>query len=131
MHRLVVILSRLLLAPVFIFTGQRNLRNPGPVVAKAAKVVPEGVSVQAVQANAALMIVAGTAMALGIKPRLAALALSGALIPTTLAGHAFWDDEDGPTRATNQIQVAKNVGLIGGLLLVAADSGKRKKAKTA
>lgn len=131
MHELVVIVSRMLLAPIFIFAGQKNLRNPGPFAVKAAKVVPEPVSLHAVRANGALMVVAGVAMALGIKPRLAALSLAGALVPTTLAGHAFWDDEPGPTRATNQLQVAKNTGLIGGLLLVAADSGKRKKRKHA
>jgi putative oxidoreductase len=131
MHKLVVILSRMLLAPIFIFSGQKNLRNPGPFAAKAAKVVPEPVSLQAVRANGALMVVAGAALALGIKPRLAALALAGALVPTTLAGHAFWDDEPGPTRDANKLQVAKNSGLIGGLLLAAADSGRRKKHKHA
>ncbi|MCU1459780.1 MAG: DoxX family protein [Actinomycetia bacterium] len=127
MHKLIVIVSRMFLAPIFILSGQRNLRNPGPQAVKAAKVVPEPVSLHAVRANGAFMVVAGTAMALGIKPRLAALGLAGALIPTTLAGHAFWDDEPGPNRSTNQLQVAKNLGLIGGLFLVAADSGPHKK----
>ncbi len=131
MHKLVVIVSRMLLAPIFVFSGQKNLRNPGPFAAKAAKVVPEPMSLNAVRANGALMVVAGTAMALGIKPRLAALALAGALVPTTLAGHAFWDDQPGPGREINKLQLAKNTGLIGGLLLVAADSGKRKQHRHA
>ncbi len=131
MHKLVVIVSRLLIAPIFIFSGQRNLRNPGPLAVKAAKVVPDELSLNAVRANAAFMVVAGGAMALGIKPRLAALGLVGALVPTTLAGHSFWEDGPGPERAGNQIQVAKNLGLIGGLLLVAAGSGKRKKRSKA
>jgi uncharacterized membrane protein YphA (DoxX/SURF4 family) len=60
-------------------------------------------------------------LALGILPKLAAAALFASLIPTTLAGHPFWKVEDDAGRKQQQTQFAKNLGLLGGLLLVMAD----------
>ena len=50
-------------------------------------------------------------------PRLAALGLVASMIPTTLAGHSFWE-LDGAERKAQEIQFLKNAGLVGGLLLV-------------
>jgi uncharacterized membrane protein YphA (DoxX/SURF4 family) len=63
------------------------------------------------------MAASGTALAIGIKPRLAALSLAASLIPTTLAGHRFWEEEDERARAMQLTQFLKNLGLLGGLLL--------------
>ncbi len=63
-------------------------------------------------------------VALGILPRWGALAVAGAMVPTTLAGHSFWTDEDPGKAKQNRIQFLKNVGMIGGLLVVAATSGR-------
>jgi uncharacterized membrane protein YphA (DoxX/SURF4 family) len=57
--------------------------------------------------------------------RPAALVLAGSLIPTTLAGHRFWDAPDPETRRQQTIQFLKNVAMFGGLLLAAADTGGR------
>jgi uncharacterized membrane protein YphA (DoxX/SURF4 family) len=72
-----------------------------------------------VRLNGGGMVLAGTALALGIKPRLSALALLGLLIPTTIVGHPFWNAE-GPARTAQQTQFLKNVSIAGGLLSVAA-----------
>lgn len=64
---------------------------------------------------------AGTLLALGWAPRLSALALAGSLIPTTLAGHAYWALEDPATRKIQRIQFHKNLAMIGGLLFAALD----------
>ena len=79
------------------------------------------------RANGLGMVVAGSALALGIKPKLSALALIGLLIPTTLAGHAFWD-EDPQAASRQRIQFLKNAGLIGGLLAIVA-SGRRRSGR--
>ncbi len=55
--------------------------------------------------------------------RPAALLLAGSLVPTTLAGHAFWKLETSADRAAGLTQVLKNAGLFGGLLLAAVDTG--------
>ena len=46
------------------------------------------------------------------------------LIPTTVAGHPFWSHPK-EQRSTHQTQFLKNLGLLGGLLLAAADTEGR------
>ena len=74
-----------------------------------------------VRANAAVQVVAGAALALGRAPRLSALVLAGSLVPTTLAGHAYWTIEDPAARKLQRIQFHKNMAMIGGLLLAVLD----------
>jgi hypothetical protein len=61
-------------------------------------------------------------LALGWLPRLSAAALAGSLVPTTLAGHRYWEHEDQQTRAQHRIHFLKNLAVLGGLLITAADT---------
>ncbi len=70
------------------------------------------------------MTVFGATLALGIFPKLSALALIGSLVPTTVAGHAFWEETDPDARQMQATQFAKNAGIIGGLILVILGGGK-------
>ena len=81
----------------------------------------------AVKANGAAMVVGGAMLGLGILPKLGAAILFASMIPTTLAGHAFWKEEDQAARKQQQTQFAKNLGLLGGLLLVIADGGLKRR----
>ena len=45
----------------------------------------------------------------------------GCLVPTTVVGHPFWK-EDAEAKDRQQIQFAKNLSTIGGLLYVVADA---------
>ncbi len=65
------------------------------------------------------MVVGGAALALGIKPRLAALGLAATLVPTTYVGHQFWKQTEPAARRGQQIHFNKNVAIIGGLLTYA------------
>ena len=104
-----------LLGVVFMKLGFDAARSPGPRVEKAAALgVPN--PALAVRANGAAMVAGGAALALDKLPRLAALGLIVSMIPTTLAGHAFWEVE-GAQRKAQEIQFGKNLGLIGGLVL--------------
>ena len=47
-----------------------------------------------------------------------ALALAGSLVPTTLAGHRFWEEEDDAARAQQTFQFLKNLAMFGGLLMI-------------
>ena len=51
--------------------------------------------------------------------------LAGSLVPTTLAGHRFWEEEDATKRAQQRIHFFKNLGLLGGLILAAVDTEGR------
>ncbi len=74
------------------------------------------------QINAAVQVGAGALLAIGKWPRISALALAGTVVPTTLAGHDFWNYDDPAARAQHRTQFLKNVGLLGGLLLASVDT---------
>ena len=117
-------IARPMLAAVFVSGGINTLRNPGPRVETAGPAVDK-VPTDAesfVKINAAAQIGAGIALGLGKFPRLAALVLAGSTVPTTIVGHRFWEKDDPAERAQQQVQFLKNLGLLGGLLLAAADT---------
>ncbi len=117
-------LAYLLLAGIFIHGGYHAYTNPGHRVEQAAAIgVPE--PELAVKVNGLTMVIAGIMLGLGIFPKLAAAMLFGSLIPTTIAGHPFWKAQDEVGRSQQQTQFAKNLGLMGGLLLVMAASKSR------
>lgn len=123
-------LARPLLAAVFVVGGINTLRNPKAVTPAAEDVVKPIVdNVDAIQSteqlvtiDAAVKVVAGTALAFGYLPRLSALALAGSLVPTTVAGHAFWNEQDPAARKQHQLHFLKNCSMLGGLMLAAVDT---------
>lgn len=126
-------LARPLLAGVFISGGIHALRDPNgheklarPMLDQITRAIPEEnrpSHVDLVRLDAGVKIGAGSLLALGKMPRLAAVALSASLIPTTAAQHQFWKLDDPDRRRADQIHLLKNLGLLGGLLLAAADTG--------
>lgn len=129
--------SRALLRPFiaapFIVGGLNVLRSPDAVVDKAKDValpIADAVglpkdTLQLVKINAGVQLGGGILLALGIAPRLAYVALAGSIVPTTIAGHRFWEQQDPKQRMAQITQFAKNAGLFGGLLLAALDTGGR------
>jgi putative oxidoreductase len=127
-------LARPMLGSIFIVQGYQTWRHPErvspaaePVVTPVRDRVPlvPGETEQAVRLNGAVQAVAGSMLAAGTCPRLAALALAGTLVPTTLAGHRFWEAQDKQERAQQRIHFLKNLTIAGGLLIAAADTGGR------
>ena len=112
--------ARWMLAPVFVIAGSEAFTEPGARVAKAEDLGVPGPAL-ATRANGAAMVAGGISLALGYKSRLAALGLIASLIPTTLAGHPFWNETDPAKIAAQRVQFLKNLGLMGGLLLVATE----------
>jgi uncharacterized membrane protein YphA (DoxX/SURF4 family) len=130
-----------MLGSVFLVSGARALVQPDPLVPAAEPVTDrlaplagrarpgasrgEPVPTRSlVQLNAAAHVVGGALMVTRFA-RPAALILAGTLVPTTAAGHAFWRSPDPGSRRTQQTQFLKNLGLAGGLLLAAMDTGGR------
>jgi uncharacterized membrane protein YphA (DoxX/SURF4 family) len=113
-------LGRLLLGSMFIFGGANVFAEPGGRVTKVEDAgIPQ--ARQATILNAAIMVVAGTALAAGLLPKFAALLLVGTLIPTTYVGHPYWKEENPVSRANQQTQFLKNTSMLGGLLLVLSE----------
>lgn len=74
------------------------------------------------QVNGAVMVGAGLLLAVGKLPRLSAAALAATIVPTTLAGHRFWEVDDPEERSAQQIHFFKNLALLGGLALASQDT---------
>lgn len=124
------LLARPLLASVFITSGIDVLRNPEPRVKIAEPVasriaemtgLPDNTELL-VKLNAGVQVGAGLLLASGKSPRLAAAVLVGSLVPTTAAGHRFWEELDEAKRRQQQVHFFKNLGLLGGLLLAVVDT---------
>lgn len=133
-------LARPLLSIIFVVQGAKAVRDPEPHVAKAKPVadrfvplvrkvappqigdrIPESTA-NLVRLNGAAQVLGGLALATGKGRRLGAVVLAGSLVPTTLAGHSFWQESDEGVRAAQKVQFMKNLGLMGGLLLAAVDT---------
>lgn len=132
-------IARPLLASSFVYGGIDTLRNPQsrvpgatPVVEQITARADEQLPVQVprdveqwVRIDAGVKVAAGSLLALGRLPRLSALALSVSIVPTTLAGHRFWEHDDPQERFGQTSHFLKNLGLLGGLLLAAVDTEGR------
>jgi uncharacterized membrane protein YphA (DoxX/SURF4 family) len=127
--------ARILTGSTYALLGFDALRAPGgrvnqaaPLLATIRKWVPllPDDDELVVRGNAAVQVAAGVTLALGKAPRLSALVLAGSLIPTTLAGHSYWEVEDPEVRKIQRIQFHKNMAMIGGLLFAALDSPQRR-----
>ncbi|MGY0499258.1 DoxX family protein [Nocardia sp. FBN12] len=131
--------ARVLTGSTYALLGADAVREPGgrtelaaPTLAAARKVVPlPGDDEVLVRANAAVQVIGGTLLALGRLPRLSALALVASMIPTTVAGHAFWNIEDPAARKLQRVQFHKNMAMIGGLLFVVLDNPDLREADKA
>lgn len=121
--------ARTALAAPFITGGLNSFQNADKLVGLVdglKAVLPDAVRGPAesadsqllIKANGAVMMAAGTALALGIAPRLSASVLGLQLIPTTAAGHRFWEKE-GSAYYQSRTAFVSNIGLFGGLAAVA------------
>lgn len=123
-------IARPLLASVFVVSGLDQAARPTarahaarPLVTALNRhtVVPADPEL-VVRANGVTMAGAGLMLAAGRLPRVASSVLAGSLVPTTLIDHAFWRESDPARRRDQQLQLLKNLGLLGGLLLAAVDT---------
>ncbi len=125
-------LTRVLLAAPFVVGGVNALRSSS-AMAPAAELIGSPIAEKLglpsdaetlVKINAGVQIGGAALLAVGVFSRPAAVVLAASLVPTTLAGHRFWE-KSGDGRKAQVIQFAKNAGLLGGLLAHALDSGSR------
>lgn len=120
--------AKLLIGAPIAYFGYQNLRSPagaaklaGPFLKQVRDLspVPLPSDEVLVQVNAGVQVAAGSALALGLAARPAAIGLVGSLIPTTLAGHPFWKKDDPTERRLQSIQFLKNTVMVGAVLAAA------------
>jgi putative oxidoreductase len=126
-------LARPMLASMFVTAGTDAVLHPepkadragdvGPTVARKLPIPLPDDPVQLVRINGAVQVVAGLMLATGRLPRLSALAIAATLVPTTYAGHRFWEEKDPTRRTAQRLHFFKNMSMFGGLLIAAVDTG--------
>lgn len=123
-------IARPMLSAVFVVEGFGAIQHPSKKLPKAAPFLdkvgpmlhlPDDPELL-VRLNGIAQVAGGLMLATGKLPRVGAVLIVGSMVPTTIAGHAFWEIEDPVQRRAQLTQFLKNVGLIGGALLAAVDT---------
>lgn len=128
-------IARPMMASMHVVGGINALRNAEqaakvaePVVNRIADVLPERAPrdvLTLVRIDGVIKIGAGLMLAFGKAPRVAASLLAVSLVPTTFAGHPYWQEPDPVARANQQTHFIKNLSMLGGLLIAASDTAGR------
>jgi uncharacterized membrane protein YphA (DoxX/SURF4 family) len=130
--------ARPMLASAFVVGAVSALKNTSQQAAKAEPVTDRLVPlvrravpqlpddpVTLVRINAATQIGAALMLATGRAPRLSATVLAATLVPTTAAGHRFWEVDDPTQKNQQRLHFFKNVSMLGGLIIAAGDTEGR------
>ncbi len=122
------LVARPMLASVFFVGAATALKNAPSLAPKASRVTDKVVPlaqrvapavpvptdpVTIVRINAGVQIAAAAALATGRAPRLSSAVLAASLLPTTIAGHAFWREQDPATKNVQRLNFFKGVSLVG------------------
>lgn len=126
-------LARSLISSLFIVAGVNTLMKARQIASTADDIAQPiahklGLSTDTetlVKVHAGTQVVGGALFALGVVPRITGLVLAGSLVPTTMAGHRFWEQDDIEARTGELIDFLKNAAILGGLVYVALDTGGR------
>lgn len=127
--------ARPMLSAVFISRGIEALRSPKPA-ADATRNTLEGLSKlpdpvgtnvpsnaeTVARVNAAVQIGGGLLLATGKLPRVASAALALTVVPGSLGGHNFWNENDPQRKADERRAFVTDISLIGGLIIAAVDT---------
>jgi putative oxidoreductase len=134
------LIARPMLASMFVAGGIDALTHASAKVAKAEKVTAQvpslaekiapGLPVPTdpatlVRINAGIQVLAGLALATGRAPRISSFTLAATLVPTTYAGHPFWEEKDKAARSKQMTHFFKNLSMLGGLIIAAVDTEGR------
>jgi putative oxidoreductase len=125
-----LLVARLLMAVVFVLNGFGIIDQTIPAKELMERGAPAALVPLIMWAGRALELAAGFALALGIFPRLSALALLAFLVPATFVSHSFWLVAGTPAFQGQLINFTKNMAIWGGLLFIAATPGANDAASS-
>ena len=113
MQSFVPLLARICLCAIFLQSGVSKIISPQETVQAIAS---QGIPLANIVLILTIIVqlLGGILILLGFKSRIGALLLIGFLIPTTLIFHTNFSE------SSQQIAFLKNLGLIGGLLMIVA-----------
>lgn len=122
--------ARVLTGSTYAILGYNVARSPGELVHIASgtlttlrRIAPLPMDDELiVRGNAAVQVLGGSLLALGVMPGLSAAVLAASLIPTSIAGHGYWNEKDPTLRKLERIQFQKNLAMLGGLAFAYLDA---------
>jgi putative oxidoreductase len=110
--------GRIALGGFFIYNGVNHfLKRRSFAQFAGAKKVPQPEA--AVIGSGALLVLGGTLIALGVKPKLGAAAIVTFLSSVSPVMHDFWSQEDPDRKMQEMINFSKNMALLGSALALA------------
>jgi len=125
-------IARPLLATTFVVDGVNTFLHPEPRAKKLIQLEPRTKNTVAekltddparvVRIAAASQACAGILLALGKAPRLGAFVLAANVVPALVTEQDFWAEDDPDRRSAKLTAFLKDAGLLGGLMLAAADT---------
>ena len=119
-----VLVGRVLIGWLFVESGWRKLMGMDAFIASlVSRRVPYATVLGWI--GAPLEFLGGLALMLGGVTRCAALAMIAFTIVATLIGHRYWEITGAALRRMQQAHFAKNLAIIGGLVLLAVTGGGR------
>ena len=118
--------ARILIAVVFLLNGFGIIDQSLPARELADRGIPASLVPIIMLSGRALELIAGVTLALGIVPRLSAMALFVFLVPATFVSHSFWLAAGTPAFQGQLINFCKNIAILGGLLFIAATPGQTR-----
>jgi uncharacterized membrane protein YphA (DoxX/SURF4 family) len=122
-------LARRLIGVTFVVSGVEALRD-GDNRARKVNRAAAGLGISdpqaASRAIAGAQLGAGVLLLLGRFPRLASLVLALTVIPDAATAHAFWSADDKQDREAERRLFVRDLGLLGGALVSAVDTGGRE-----
>jgi putative oxidoreductase len=131
MPDIVILLSRILMSAVFIVYGSLKFMDVTTIINNAGTkrfmdLVASGAAAPTWLGYliAAIELVGGLAILIGVKTRWVAAVFVLWLIVVTALGHPFWTME-GAARAANQANFYKNLAIMGAYLLLAVTGAGR------
>ncbi len=110
--------SRALIALIFLLNGFGVIDQSRAAQEMVERGVPEQAAPLFMMVGRLAQVLAGVALLVGFRERLAALILFLFLVPATLIAHNFWA-YSGPQFQVQLVNFSKNVAILGGLLFIA------------
>jgi uncharacterized membrane protein YphA (DoxX/SURF4 family) len=106
------LIGRILFGGFFFYNGINHLRNRKAMAPYAqSKGVPD--PEMAVALAGVPLLIGGTSILLGVKPKIGAAAIVGFLAGVSPVMHDFWKAEDPNQRMNDMINFMKNMALLG------------------
>jgi len=114
-----------LLGAAFISSGLDALKGVDRRAGRAAGYgVPQPVTTA--RAVAATQVGSGIALILNRMPRLSAAIAALTVLPEAMTGHDFWTEKDPEAKHAQRSAFARDLGLLGGLMVTALETGGRE-----